>query len=171
MSRKLRVTVTIAVLALIAAVATTAGAQQDFSFTTPNDQTITLGGLRGNVVVLMFSGTQDPQCRDELKALEQMAGRFQGKDVRFFWVSVNPVTEVPNAQLKNPCGVATSIPVLRDGSQTAFKRFSGRRAQLPTVVVLDRQGNPSGSPRAGINPNSDFVNDLASTIDLLLQRK
>jgi hypothetical protein len=59
---------------------------------------------------------------------------------------------------------------LRDAGGSALKRFSGKSAQLPTVVVLDRQGNASGSPRGGFNPNSDFVNDLSSTIDGLLKR-
>lgn len=159
----------IAAIAIITGVAATANAQQDFSFSTPSGQTVTLSSMRGNVVVLLFSGVQDPQCRDGLKALESIADRYQGKEVKIYWVSVNPATEVTNHQLESPSGLATSIPVLRDTNQAAFKRFSGKRAQLPTVVVFDRQGNPFGQPRKGFNPNSDFINDLASLIDSLLQ--
>jgi len=144
---------------------------QDLSFSAPGGQMVTLSGMRGKVTVLLFSGVQDPQCRDGLKALEALSDRFRGKPVLVYWVSVNSVTEATNDQLKSPCGVNTSVPVLRDGTQAAFKRFSGKRAQLPTVVVLDTQGNPYGQPRGGFNPNSDFVNDLASIIDGLLQRK
>lgn len=140
---------------------------QDFSFSSPTGQTVTLSGLRGNVVVLLFSGVQDPQRRDGLKALASLAERFQGKSVKVFWVSVNAASEVPDEQLK---AVSTSVPVIRDTNQAAFKRFSGKVAQLPTIVVLDKQGTPAGQPRGGINPNSDFINDLASMIDGLLQR-
>jgi AhpC/TSA family protein len=123
--------------------------------------------MRGNVVVLLFSGLQDPQRREGLKALASLAERYEGKTVKVYWVSVNSTSEVTNEQLKS---VSNSVPLLRDSSQAAFKRFSGKVAQLPTIVVLDRQGNPFGQPRGGFNPNSDFLNDLASVIDGLLQR-
>jgi len=160
----------IAATAITSIVVATAIAQQDLSFVTPDGQTVSLSGMRGNVVVLLFSGTQDPQCREGLKALDSLADRFRGKNAKVYWVSVNSTSEVTNDQLKNPCGAA-SVQVLRDINQAAFKRFSGKRAQLPTIVVLDRQGNPFGQPRGGFNPSSDFVNDLAATIDNLLQRQ
>jgi hypothetical protein len=153
-------------LVIIACVAATASAQQDVSFLTPGDQTVTLSSLRGNVVVLLFSGVQDPQRRDGLKALESLAERYRDKDVKTCWISINSATEATNDQLKS---LSTSVPVFRDTNQAGFKRFGGK--QLPTIVVLDRQGNPSGQPRGGFNPNSDFINDLASIIDGLLQRK
>ncbi|MFY9553687.1 MAG: TlpA disulfide reductase family protein [Blastocatellia bacterium] len=162
-------TITAAVVIVSCLAANRASAQQDFSFATPAGQTVTIASMRGRVVVLLFSGVQDPQCREGLKALEALADRFQGKDVRMYWVSVNSLAEASNEQLGTPCGVASSVPVLRDTNQTAFKRFSGKRSQLPTIVVLDRQGNLVGQPRGGFNPNSDFINDLAVTIDKQLK--
>jgi hypothetical protein len=123
--------------------------------------------MRGNVVVLLFSGVQDPQRREGLKALGSLAERYQGKNVKIYWVSVNAPSEMSNDQLES---ISKSVAVLRDPGQTAFKRLSGKVAQLPTIVVLDRQGNPFGQPRGGINSNSDILNDLSSTIDGLLQR-
>jgi len=158
----------IALTIAVSCVAMTAGAQQDISFSTPSGQTIALSSMRGNVVVLLFSGTQDPQRREGLKALESLSEKYQGKDVKIFWVSINAASEATNDQLKS---VSTSVSVLRDTNQIAFRRFSGKMAQLPTIVVLDRQGNPFGQPRGGFNPNSDFINDLTSIVDGLLQRK
>ncbi|MEK6285038.1 MAG: redoxin domain-containing protein [Acidobacteriota bacterium] len=160
-----------AAIAIIFCAAVTASAQQDFGFSTSDGQSVTLSSMRGNVAVLLFSGVQDPQRREGLKALEALADRFQGKEVKFFWVSINPATELTNDQLKSMAGASGSVRVLRDTNQAAFKRFSGKIAQLPTIVVLDPQGNPFGQPRGGFNPNSDFINDLASIIDRLLQRK
>jgi peroxiredoxin len=151
---------------VIACVALMARAQ-DISFTTPAGQTVSLSSLRGNVVVLLFSGVQDPQRRDGLKVLASLGERYQDKNVKIYWVSINSSAQVTDEQLKN---ISSTVPILRDGNQAAFKRFSGKTAQLPTTVVLDRQGNPSGQPRGGINSNSDFINDLASVIDSLLQR-
>jgi hypothetical protein len=123
--------------------------------------------LKGNVVVLLFSGVQDPQRRDGLKALASLAERYQGKNVKVYWVSINSVGQASDEQLKS---VSSTVPILRDGNQAAFKKLSGKVSQLPTIVVLDRQGDPAGQPRGGINSNSDFINDLASIIDGLLQR-
>jgi len=156
----------IASVAIMACIVIPARAQ-DATFSTPVGQTVTLSSLRGNVVVLLFSGIQDPQRREGLKALGALAERYQGKNVKVYWVSVNPASEVTDDQLK---GISNSVPVLRDNNQVAFKRFSGKVAQLPTIVVIDRQGTPVGQPRGGISSNSDFINDLASIIDRSLQR-
>ncbi len=159
----------LAIGAILSCSAATVGAQQDFSFTTSSGQTVPMSSMRGKVTVLLFSGVQDPQRREGLAALESLAKRYQGKDVNVCWVSVNSPGEFTGEQLKSTAGSATSVTVLRDPNQVAFKRFSGKLSQLPTVVILDRQGNPVGQPRGGFNPNSDFINDLASTIDGLLK--
>jgi peroxiredoxin len=163
--RNTRKSIIVAVLGIFSLAA--ASAAQDFSFSTPAGQTVSLSSLRGNVVVLLFSGLQDPQRREGLKAVESLADRYSGKNVKVYWVSVNNAAELSNDQLK---GMSSAIPVLRDNNQAAFKRLSGKVAQLPTVVILDGEGKTIGQPRGGFNPNSDFVNDLASVIDRQLQR-
>lgn len=159
----------LAVGAILACSTAAVGAQQDFSFTTSSGQAVPISSMRGKVVVLLFSGVQDPQRREGLAALESLAKRYQGKDVKVCWVSVNSPGELTDEQLRSKGGTATSVTVLRDINQAAFKRLSGKLAQLPTIVILDRQGTPVGQPRGGFNPNSDFINDLASTIDGLLR--
>jgi peroxiredoxin len=159
------ITASLAIIAIIACVSVSARAQ-DISFSTPEGQTITLSSMRGNVVVLLFSGVQDPQRREGLKALGSLAERYQRKNVKIYWVSVNPASVFPDDQLKR---VSSSVSVLRDINQAAFKHFSGKVAQLPTIIVLDQQGAAVGQPRGGITSNSDLITDLSSTIDGLLQ--
>jgi peroxiredoxin len=168
MLKKIKAIMTGAVI--IASLTVTAGAQQDFTFLTPDGQSVSLSGLRGKVAVLLFGGIQDPQCRDEIKALQSLADRYQGKNVSIYWVSVNTPGEASNDQINTSCGPVGSVVVLRDSNRAAFKRFSGKVPQLPTVVVLNQQGEPQGSPRGGFNPNSDFVNDMAAIIDSLLKK-
>jgi hypothetical protein len=141
---------------------------QDSSFSAPDGQNVPLSSFRGNVVVLLFSGVRDPQRRDGLKALQELSERQKGQNVKICWVSINNETEMSNDQLRNIGSSAASVTLLRDANQAAFKRFKG--SQLPTVVVLDKQGNPFGQPRGGFNPNSDFINELASMIDALQRR-
>ena len=156
--------------AFIAMAAATSAAQTDFSFTTLGGQTVSPESQRGKVVILLFSGVQDPQCRDSMRALAALADRYQGKDVRVYWVSINSVAEANDSQLQKTCGPSGSVVLARDQNQAAFKRFAGKNGQLPTVVVLNKQGQLQGQARGGFNPNSDFVNDLASIVDGLLSK-
>ena len=164
-SKFLRIIVGLAIISGISVFPTNA---QDSSFSTTDGQTVPLSSFRGNAVVLLFSGIKDPQRRDGLKALQELAERQKGQNVKICWVSINSESEMPNDQLRNIANSAQSVTVLRDANQAAFKRF--KASQLPTVVVLDKQGNPFGQPRGGFNPNSEFINDLASMIDALQRR-
>jgi peroxiredoxin len=157
-------------LALSAVLTAPAIAQQDFTLTTLEGQSVSLAGMRGKVVVLLFSGVQDPQCRDAAQALASLAERYQGKPVSIYLVSINSVSEASNAALKQGCGPVGSVILARDPNQSAFKQLGGKRPQLPTVIVLNKQGQAQGQPRGGFNPNSDFVNDLAAIIDSQLSQ-
>src|SRR3569832_163258 len=80
---------TLAVLALMIGLTAMASAQQDFTLKTLEGQSLSLAGLRGQVVVLLFSGVQDPQCHDAAQALASLAERYQGKPVSIYLVSIN----------------------------------------------------------------------------------
>jgi peroxiredoxin len=168
MTRKFKAILSAIALTIVLSV--TAGAQQDFTFTTLDGQSLSLAAQRGKVVVLLFSGTQDPQCRDAMQSLASLAERYQGKPVSIYWVSVNSPAEASNEQLRQTCGPVGSVVVARDTNQAAFKQYGGKRPQLPTVIVLNQQGQAAGQPRGGFNPNSDFVNDLAAVVDSLLAK-
>ena len=143
---------------------------QNLTFLRPDGGAAPSSAMNGKVVVLVFSGVQDPQCREEFKALESLAERYQGQAVSVCWVSINAEAEASNQKLASPCGPVNRVAVLRDPNQVAFKRFSGKAAQLPTLVVLDQTGQPFGQPRGGFNPNADFVNDLAAIVERLLKK-
>src|SRR5215471_18002130 len=74
-------------IGLIASIALPARAQQEIAFLTPEGQTVSLSSMRGKVAALFFGGVQDPQCREELKALRSLAERYQGKGVSICWIS------------------------------------------------------------------------------------
>ena len=165
----MRLPKTIALTSLLLFITATALAQQELSLTALDGTPFSLSSMNGRVVVLMFAGVQDPQCRDEFKALEALGERFRDKEVSIYWVTVNPVGAASDERLRGQCGARTSVAILRDSNQSAFKRFGG--VQLPTAVILDRTGKVQGRPRGGFNPNADFVNDLAAIVDSLLSKK
>lgn len=159
------------ILILVATVALTplAGASQpDPVLQTLDGSTLPISSLRGKVVVLVFSGIQDPQCRDEFKALNSLGERYQGKEVALFWVSLNPPNAASDDRLKAPCGPVGAVTVLRDPTQAAFKALAGSARQLPTIVIIGREGQPQ-TPRQGFNPGPEFVNSMAGTVDGLIK--
>src|SRR5947209_677362 len=92
-----RFTAILAALMLMIALTATASAQQDFTLTTLEGQSVSLAGLRGKVVVMLFSGVQDPQCHDAAQALASLAERYQGKPVSIYLVSVNSPSDASDA--------------------------------------------------------------------------
>lgn len=155
---------------LLACLLSPAGLAQEVEFVTPGGQRVAVSSMQGKVAVLLLSGTQDPQCRDEFKTLNGLAERYSGKPVSFYWISINPTSAVANDRLKAPCGPVGSVTVLRDPSQAAFKRFAKNQSQIPILVILDQKGQVHGEPIAGFNPDSDFVNTLAGIIDSVLSQ-
>ena len=171
MRRRLSTLGTVFFSILTVALAGPAVLAQDDAFTTPAGQQVTLSSMRSKVVILFFSGIQDPQCREEFKALNSLGERFTGKPVSFYWISVNPQGAVTNDRLSAPCGPVGSVVVVRDSGQVVFKRLIKNPSQIPTVVILDQKGQVYGDPIGGFNPDSDFVNTLAGMIDSLLAQQ
>jgi len=146
-------------------------AQQDLTFSTTAGDKVSLSSLRGKVVMLVFSSVQDPQCRDEFKALEFLSARYHDRDVAIYWVSIDPSVAIRGEKLTGACGPAGSVPILDDPEQTGFRKFGTKILRLPTLVILDKEGRISGKPLGGFNPDPDFVDSLGATIDGLLSAK
>ncbi len=100
---------------------------------------ISLAAHRGHVVVLLFWASWSMPSMHELARLEQDAAQFAGQPVEFFTVSLDG----DRAALASTIKVAgLRWPVHCDGRgwEGGLVRSLGINA-LPTVWVLDRQGN------------------------------
>ena len=73
------------------------------------------------------------------------------------WDGVGPATWV---------GLANYLTVLRDPDGAISKKFGVD--QLPSIVILDKQGNMSDGPIGGLDPNGNLATQLASRLDKLL---
>ena len=153
----------VALLVLVALVAQSGDARAQGVGTLSVDQ------LRGRVAVLLFGGLADPQSPEELPALQRLANRYEGRGVEVVWVSVDP-TSVPDADLTAYAArYGYRGRVLRDPSGGTLRSYStGKRPQLPTIVVLDTAGTVAGRPIAGFDRDSDLVNKIAAIVDPLL---
>jgi peroxiredoxin len=160
-----------AALAVIAGLWLSVSAQQDSTFSTASGGKLNLSSLRGKVVVLVFSSVQDPQCRDEFKALDFLIDKYRDAEVALYWVSIRAANPMSSDQLTAACGSPGSVPLLGDPNQAAFRRFGSKVPRVPTVIILNKQGQMSGQPRGGFSPDPDFVDNLSATIDALLAAK
>jgi peroxiredoxin len=107
----------------------------DFAGRTPLGQAVSLGDLRGRVVVLTFWASWCPPCRPDLAALEEVHRRLG--DERLAIVGVN-VRERPTVVRDYADALGLTFPVLVDrrGEIQAAYGVVG----LPTTFIVARDG-------------------------------
>ena len=144
----------------------------DFSLHSIDGQTVTASSLRGEVVVLAFGASWLPLSRTQLQGIRKLADQYSDRGLVVYWVS----TESDNSKSKNYASdeqlrafsqkYGLKVTVLRDPDGVVSKRFG--IDQLPSLIILDKQGNVSGAPISGLDPNGDIAAQLASRLDKLL---
>jgi peroxiredoxin len=143
----------------------------DFSLHTIDGQTITSDSLRGEVVVLAFGASWLPLSKAQLQGIRKLADEYSDRGVVVYWVS----TESEDPKSKNYASddqlrafaqkYGLKVTVLRDPDGTTSKKLGVD--QLPSIVILDKQGNPS-EPIGGLDPNGNLASQLASRLADLL---
>ena len=138
-----------------------------------NGGEVDVQGQRGKVVILALGASWLPLSNKQAEYTNTLAKRYSGKDVVVYFVA----TDSSNAKSKNfatnadiekfVAGSKLAVPVLRDSDGTAtLKKFSVD--QLPSFVILDKQGNISGSAFGGIDPKFDVTVPISKAVDKLL---
>lgn len=144
----------------------------EFSLRSIDGQTITSDSLRGEVVVLAFGASWLPLSKTQLQGVRKLADEYSGRGVVVYWVS----TESEDPKSKNYASddqlrafaqkYGLKVTVLRDPDGAVSKKFG--IDQLPSIVILDKNGNPIGEPIGGLDPNGNLAGQLASRLDKLL---
>jgi len=144
----------------------------DFSLRSIDGQTVTSNSLRGEVVVLAFGASWLPLSRTQLQGVRKLADEYSDRGLVVYWVS----TESDNSKSKNYASdeqlrsfaqkYGLKVTVLRDPDGAVSKKFG--IDQLPSIVILDKEGNISGGPIGGLDPNGNLAGQLASRLDKLL---
>ncbi len=144
----------------------------DFSLRSVDGQTVTSESLRGEVVVLAFGASWLPLSKTQLQGVRKLADEYSQRGVIVYWVS----TESNDAKSKNFASddqlknfaqkYGLNVTVLRDPDGAVSKRFGVD--QLPSIVILDKEGNLSGAPIGGLDPGGNLATQLAPRLDKLL---
>ena len=159
-------------LTSIALAQSPAAQRTDFSLRSIDGQTVTSGSLRGEIVVLAFGASWLPLSKTQLQGVRKLADEYSNRGVVVYWVS----TESDNSKSKNFASdeqlrafsqkYGLQVTVLRDPDGVVSKRFGVD--QLPSIVILDKEGNISGGPIGGLDPNGNLAGQLAPRLDKLL---
>jgi len=144
----------------------------EFSMKSVDGQTVTSESLRGEVVVLAFGASWLPLSKTQLQGVRKLADEYSDRGVVVYWVS----TESEDSKSKNFATdeqlrafsqkYGLKVTVLRDPDGVISKKFGVD--QLPSIVILDKQGNVVGEPIGGLDPNGNVTGQLASRLDKIL---
>jgi peroxiredoxin len=156
---------------VIAAVAQGRGPIQ-FSLRSIDGQTVTSDSLRGEVVVLAFGASWLPLSKAQLQGIRKLADQYSDRGVVVYWVS----TESEDPKSKNFASdeqlraftqkYGLRVTVLRDPDGQVSKKMG--IDQLPSIVILDKQGNIVGEPVGGLDVAGNVVGQLADRLEKIL---
>lgn len=134
---------------------------------------IDLDERNGRVTVLSIGAAWLPLSTKQVDFTNALAKRYQGREVNFYFV----VTDSANSRSKSfasdddikkfAADKKVAMTVLRDpdGSLTMRKY---KLDQVPTFVIIDRNGNASIEQFGGLDPKFDVTGPISRTIDRLL---
>lgn len=144
----------------------------DFSMRSVDGQTITAESLRGEVVILAFGASWLPLSRAQLQGIRKLADEYSNRGVVVYFVSTESEDEksknfASDAQLRAFAEkYGLKVTVLRDPNGTISKSMGVD--QLPSIIILNKQGNIHGEPIRGLDPNGKLAEQLASQLDKIL---
>jgi thiol-disulfide isomerase/thioredoxin len=156
---------------MIFAIAVAASAQTNL--TSLDGAPVNIEGQSGKVVVLAIGASWLPLSDKQAEFTNALARKYASQNVVVYFVA----TDAANAGSKNfatndsirkfAAGNKITVPVLRDPDGAAtLKRFNVQ--QVPSFVILDKNGKEVGQPFGGIDPKYDVTVPISRTIDKLL---
>jgi peroxiredoxin len=146
----------------------------DFSLRSVDGGSINSEQLRGDVVVLAFGASWLPLSRTQVEGVQRLADEYRDRDLRVYWVSTDSESQksrnfATDDQLRSFARKnGLKIAVLRDPDGVLFKRLGVDRNQPPALVIFDKNGQISGDPIGGLDPEGNLVQRLSARINKLL---
>ena len=161
----------ITAFSLAIALAVSAAAQTNL--TAIDGTSVNIEGQRGKVIVLAVGASWLPLSEKQAEYTNSLAKKYAGRDVAVYFI----VTDSNRAGSKNfasddaikkfAFANKLNVPVLRDSDGSATMR-KFKIEQVPSFIILDKNGVIVGEPYGGIDPKYDVTIPLSRSIDKLL---
>ena len=107
-----------------------------FELKSNSGKPVSLGALRGQIVLVNFWASWCGPCRKEMPILEQLNRQYRNKGVTLVGVNVEPDSEAASQWLK---ATPVSFPILYDVDSKVSKLYQVEG--MPNTVIVDRKGN------------------------------
>ena len=134
----------------------------DFTVEMVDGSSVTLGDLKGNVVLLNFWATWCPPCRQELARVQSdVIDRFAGLDFVFLPISRGE-THQTVAAFREKTGY--TFPMGLDPSQTVYDRYASN--YIPRNFLIDRNGKVV---LASVGYDPEEFDEMIKTIEKTLE--
>ncbi len=160
-----------AVIGLIGSFSFAAFAQT--ALTGPDGSRVDVQAQKGKVVILAVGASWLPLSAKQADYTNRLAKKYAGKNVAVYFVATDSTAAksknfASNDDIKKfATANKLSVPVLRDSDGAAtLKKFN--IDQLPSFVVLDKDGNQAGEAFGGIDPKFDISVPISQRVDGLL---
>jgi len=108
----------------------------DFRLQDLNGREVSLGGLRGRPVLIVFGTTWCPYCREEIPRIKEIYAKGRGKNLEVLNVYIN---EADRKVADFAARYALPYPVLLDRDGKVAERYQVRG--VPMLVLVNGQGN------------------------------
>jgi len=160
----------IAIIVFVALSVTFAAGQT--TLTSITGDRVDVQGQRGKVVILAVGAKWLPLSAKQSEYTNVLARKYAGRDVAVFFVSTDSLTRPKNSATNDELARfgtenKLTVPILRDPDAAASIKIFGVD-QVPTFLILDKQGQLVGKPIGGIDPKFDITVPISKVVDGLL---
>ncbi len=133
-------------------------------------ENINIEGQKGKVTVLAIGASWNPLSKNQIETVNKLAKKYANKNVVFYFIATDSASaksknyasdeDLRKFVTKNKLTVAT----LRDSEgMLTIKTF--KIDQLPSFVILGKDGLIATEPIGGIDPMSDISIPISEVID------
>ncbi|MGI8812269.1 MAG: TlpA family protein disulfide reductase [Pyrinomonadaceae bacterium] len=159
--------------AVVAFAALTLSASAQSSLPSLGGGRVDLDAQKGKVVILAVGATWLPLSIKQAEYANALAKRYTGKNVVIYFIATDSTVGssknfASDEDVRKFVGTSKlAITVLRDSDGAlTLKRYN--LDQLPSFVILDKQGRQAGEAFGGIDPKFDVTIPVSKAVDGLL---
>jgi thiol-disulfide isomerase/thioredoxin/outer membrane lipoprotein-sorting protein len=109
----------------------------EFTLKRLDGKSVSLGDLKGTVIVLDFWATWCPPCREGLPHIDKVAKRRSTDGVKFFAINAGDDADRIQSFIKQ---TGLSLPILLDSDTTTSSKYLDSDGSIPETVVIDKKG-------------------------------